>query len=264
MHGTLRKNIIVEADSMLAVVTGSSGDIGKNISKKLIRNNFKVVGIDCVNASFKNKNYRHIKFDLSTLISSNAIDAITEEILIALTHFKKYKINLLVNNAAVQNQGHLNEIKIEEWLNTFNVNLFAPFFLIQALLDKFDAKNGSVINISSIHSKLTKPRFISYATSKAGLSALTRNIAVDVGNKIRINAIEPAAIETKMLIDGFKNNSKENLLAEIKGCHPQKRIGNPDEISELVISIFSGNLKFLHGECISIDGGISSRLFDPE
>mgnify|MGYP001243415339 FL=1 len=264
MHGTLKKNILMEVNRMLAVVTGSSGDIGENICKKLIQNKFQVIGIDCINPSFKDDNYQHIKFDISTIISRSAIDKITDEIMISADYFKRNKINLLVNNAGVQNLGHLDEIEIDDWLNSFNVNLFAPFFLIQSLLNRFDSKNGSVINISSIHSKLTKPRFISYATSKAALSALTRNIAVDIGNKIRINAIEPAAIETKMLISGLKSSPEENLLSKIKDCHPQKRIGNPDEISELVLSIFSGNLKFLHGACISIDGGISSRLFDPE
>ena len=67
-----------------------------------------------------------------------------------------------------------------------------------------------------------------------------------------------------MLLDGFEGSQKANLLKKLKRVHPQNRIGNPNEIAELVLSIFSGDLKFLHGECISIDGGISSRLFDPE
>ncbi len=263
MPGISKENTFLRINkNMLAIVTGSSGDIGKAVSKKLIQNDFKVIGIDCCDASFKNKNYTHVKYDLGQLTKKEAVMEINKKISVASKSFKKNKINLLVNNAAIQSIGHLDEIEAEEWLNTFNVNLFAPFFLIQSLLKKFDTKNGSVINISSIHSRLTKPGFISYATSKAALSALTRNIAVDIGDKIRVNAIEPAAIETKMLIDGFKGMDEKDLLDKIKSFHPQNRIGHPDEIAELVLSISSGNLKFLHGESISIDGGISSRLFD--
>ena len=249
---------------MQAIVTGSSGERGNAICTKLINANFTVIGIDCNEASFEDNNYHHIKYDLGSLTSIEEMEKINLLITNALNSLKKNKISLLVNNAAVQNLGNINEIKINELQHTFNVNLFAPLFLIQLLMKKFDPDHGSVINISSIHAKLTKPRFIEYATSKAALSALTRNIAVDVGSKFRINAIEPAAIETKMLLDGFEGSQKANLLKKLKRVHPQNRIGNPNEIAELVLSIFSGDLKFLHGECISIDGGISSRLFDPE
>ena len=81
------------------------------------------------------------------------------------------------------------------------VNLVAPFFLTQGLIDILIASNGHVINMSSIHAKLTKTNFTCYATSKAALEALTRSLALELSAKgVSVNAIAPAAIATQMLL----------------------------------------------------------------
>jgi NAD(P)-dependent dehydrogenase (short-subunit alcohol dehydrogenase family) len=150
----------------------------------------------------------------------------------------------------------------DDWINTLEVNLLAPFFITKLLLTQLEQVKGCVINISSIHASLTKSNFVAYATSKSALSGLTRSMAVDLGKRIRINAIEPAAIETRMLRDGFKNNS--DRLKELELCHPVGEIGQVDDLSKLALAIASDELSFLHGTCIPFDGGIRSRLHDPE
>jgi NAD(P)-dependent dehydrogenase (short-subunit alcohol dehydrogenase family) len=120
---------------------------------------------------------------------------------------------------------------------------------------------GCVINISSIHARLTKPNFVAYATSKAALSGMTRAMAVDLGGRVRVNAIEPAAISTDMLKAGFKDHPEQ--YAALEQCHPLGRIGTPEEVAALALSIVDGELRFLHGACVGMDGGISARLHDP-
>ena len=78
---------------------------------------------------------------------------------------------------------------------------------------------------------------------------------------MRINCIEPASVETAMLLDGFKDFPGKKL--ELENYHPQKRISTPDEIAELVYIISSAGVRFLHGSCIDISGGIANRLHDP-
>jgi NAD(P)-dependent dehydrogenase (short-subunit alcohol dehydrogenase family) len=90
---------------------------------------------------------------------------------------------------------------------------------------------------------------------------MTRAMAVDLGSRIRVNAIEPAAIETDMLKAGFTEQPEK--FAELQACHPQGRIGKPEEVAALALSVASGELRFLHGACIGMDGGISGRLHDP-
>lgn len=170
-------------------------------------------------------------------------------------------LNVLINNAAVQVLGGVGSLSMADWNQTLNVNLLAPFALVQGLLLQLDAADGCVINVSSIHARLTKPNFVAYATSKAALSGMTRAMAVDLGARVRVNAIEPAAIETDMLKAGFAHQPEEYVI--LQGCHPQGRIGTPAEVASLALSIACGNLRFLHGTCIAMDGGISGRLHDP-
>jgi len=170
-------------------------------------------------------------------------------------------LHVLVNNAAVQVLGGVEDLTISDWYRTLDINVLVPFALTKGLLAQLDSAGGCVINISSIHARLTKAGFVAYATSKAALSGMTRAMAVDLGSRVRVNAIEPAAIETPMLEAGFEG--KPEQFVHLQASHPQGRIGTPEEVAALALSVASGELQFLHGACIGLDGGISGRLHDP-
>ena len=171
-------------------------------------------------------------------------------------------LDVLINNAAIQILGGADNLSREEWRQTLNVNVMAPFLLTQALLPELEAAKGSVINIGSIHAHLTKRNFVAYATSKAALAGMTRAMAVDLGPRVRINCIEPAAIETQMLTAGFEG--KPEHYAQLKSYHPQHRIGTAEEVARLALAISVDGMDFLQGSCIRLDGGIGGRLFDPD
>jgi NADP-dependent 3-hydroxy acid dehydrogenase YdfG len=170
-----------------------------------------------------------------------------------------YKLFAVINNAAEQLLNKTEELSYQDWQQTLNVNLTAPFLLIQGLLRELIAGQGSVINIGSIHQKLTKPRFVAYATSKAGLVGLTQSLAVDLAGKIRVNCISPAAVETPMLQAGFSNASDYQQLKDI---HPVGRIGFATVIAEMVYFLASEKAGFINGANIEIDGGIGHVLKD--
>ncbi len=171
-------------------------------------------------------------------------------------------LNVLINNAATQLLGGVESLTRADWRTTLDVNLMAPFLLSQALLPELEKGKGCIVNIGSIHARLTKKNFVAYATSKAALAGMTRAMAVDLGPRVRVNAIEPAAIETDMLMAGFEG--KPELYAQLEACHPQRRIGKPEEVANLALAIAEGQMNFMHGSCIGLDGGITGRLFDPE
>ena len=171
-------------------------------------------------------------------------------------------LHALINNAATQILGGTDSLTRQDWRQTLDVNLLAPFLLTQALLPELEAAKGCVVNIGSIHARLTKRNFVAYATSKAALSGMTRALAVDLGARVRINAIEPAAIETDMLKAGFAR--RPELYQQLENCHPQHRIGKPDEVAQLALAIVDGGMNFMHGACVGLDGGISARLYDPD
>jgi NAD(P)-dependent dehydrogenase (short-subunit alcohol dehydrogenase family) len=103
---------------------------------------------------------------------------------------------------------------------------------------------------------------VCYATSKAALVGLTRALAVDLGSRVRVNAINPAAVATPMLLDGFKG--KEALYAALGGMHPLGRIAEPAEIAQVALFLASRKAAFITGAAFDVDGGILSRLHDPD
>ena len=243
-----------------AIITGAAGGIGQALVKTFSENGYKIIAIDLLQMPENLSCEHYLQVDLEKTVNNEEyaknIFAQIQELV------GSDELNTLINNAAIQILGGVDSLTRQDWQTSLNTNLIAPFIWTQALLPQLEKANGSALNISSIHARLTKKNFVAYATSKAALSGLARSMAVDLGPRIRVNAIEPAAIDTEMLRAGFVN--KQAAFAELKYCHPVQDIGNPTEVAQLALAITSGSMKFLHGACISLDGGISSRLHDPE
>jgi len=170
-------------------------------------------------------------------------------------------LNALINNAAVQILADSTQLSRADWQQTLNVNLLAPFFLTQALLPELEHARGCVLNIGSIHARLTKRRFAAYATSKAALGALTRALALDLGGRVRVLNLEPAAIATDMLRAGFAADPEG--LAPLAAHHPSGSIGTPEDLARLALALVRAESPFFTGTTVGFDGGISGCLHDP-
>lgn len=246
-------------DRKWVLITGASGGIGRALVTSFIASGYNVIAADIVTSTYTEQNISALTLDLEQL----ALDSDYAE------KFKKQVnditsqrgITSLVNNAAVQPLNQVKEISRESWQSTMNVNVTGPLFLIQLMLDSLEANKGSVVNMSSIHASQTKPYFTEYATSKGALSCLTRNLAIELGSTVRINAIEPAAVDTPMLRAGF--NGKEKQFSALESFHPLGRIAKPKDIAELAVYLCSEQASFIHGECIKATGGIHTCLHDP-
>ena len=241
------------------LITGVTGGIGIVLARIFHEANYRVIGTDRFDNQTSFPFFSYISMDLERYAEDEAYAASKNR------EFRENidgQLDVLVNNAAIQILGGADSLTRENWHTTLGINLVAPFLLIQHFLPELEAVHGCVVNIGSIHSRLTKKNFVAYATSKAGLAGMTRALAVDLGPRVRVNTIEPAAIETQMLKIGFFNKSE--LYDQLESCHPQKCIGAPEEVARLALAIVEGGMTFLHGACIGLDGGISGRLHDPE
>lgn len=242
-----------------ALITGAAGGIGQAMVQEFAANGYTVIATDWVPAPEGLGAHHYLQADLARTVED---EAYAEEVFSQIkTWLGNAGLVALINNAAIQILGGAGILTRADWQQTLNVNLLAPFFWAQALLPELEAAKGSVVNISSIHARLTKKNFVAYATSKAALSGMTRAMAVDLGPRVRVNAIEPAAIETGMLKAGFA--AKAELYAQLEKCHPAGRIGQPAEVAKCAAAIVQGGMPFLHGACIALDGGISGCLSDP-
>ncbi len=236
-------------------ITGVLGGIGSALAKNFRSNGYYVYGVDR-REDFHGNCDRFLRFDINTYVKDAAyrirFTQLFEELIPGL--------DVLINNAAVQLLNRLEEIKLEDWQETMNVNITGPMLLSKLFLPKLEQSAGCIINIASIHQQLTKPGFISYATSKSALVGLTKAMAVDLEGRVRVNAISPAAIETEMLRAGFEGD--ESALDELRRIHPVKRIGYPEDVAKLALFLASENNGFIHGANFLLDGGISSVLKD--
>lgn len=236
------------------IITGAAGGIGQALCRVFKNAGYYVIGID-------KKNVEHadaaLVADLNEFAQSEDYKkTVLEEI---HKHLKDKKLKGLINNAAVQMLNPTDLLTLEAWQTTLNVNVTAPFLLIQGLLRDLEQNRGSVVNIGSIHAQLTKPRFAAYATSKAALVGLTKSLSVDLAGRVRVNAISPAAIETPMLKAGFAD---ENAYQQLNAIHPLGRIGTADEVAQTALFLISDKAHFINGANLQLDGGISSVLKD--
>lgn len=236
-------------------ITGVLGGIGSALARGFRENGYYVYGVD-MREDFNGHCDRFLRFDLNQFVKDAAyrikFTQVFDEI---MPH-----LDVLINNAAVQKLDALENIKLDDWQETLNVNLTGPMLLSKIFLARLEKSNGCIINIASIHQQLTKPGFVSYATSKSALVGLTKAMAVDLAGRVRVNSISPAAIETAMLRAGF--NDDETALDELRKIHPVQRIGYPADVAKLALFLASQNTGFVHGANFLLDGGMSSVLKD--
>lgn len=249
-----------EKNRNVVVITGSSGDIGSAIAAAFSGKKYFVLGID-KEQNPGTKTDIFIRQDLQLLAES-------EE---ARTKFRKKldsaidgkALLAIINNAAVQITGAISETNAEDFTKTLLINTVAPFILVQFCLDRLKESRGHVINIGSVHAQVSKPGFAAYATSKAALTGLTRSLAIELGKSgVKVNCIQPGAIDTGMLMAGFENNPAGP--EELQKYIPVGHIGRPEDIAALALFLVEQKNCYLSGATIPVDGGISSRLHDPD
>lgn len=241
----------------VAIITGASGGIGTTLCSAFKQVGYHVIATDlsCPEAGDDN-----LEIDLANLVRSDSYRDSKIKQLDAL--LKGKSLHALINNAAWQKVAPLGDLAIRDFSQSLDVNVSAPFVLAKELMKYLRRVNGSIINMATIHARLTKPEFVAYATSKTALIGLTQSLAVEVGKEVRVNAIAPAAIRTQMLEAGFAG--REEAFSQLESFHPVGKIGEPRDIAKLAVFLASNeHAGFINGAVIPVDGGIGARLHDP-
>jgi len=167
------------------------------------------------------------------------------------------KVDILVNNAGICQFKPFLELTEEEWDRTIDINLKGYFFCSQAVAKEMvKQKSGTIVNIASVamgQVGVGFPTLTHYSASKGGIVAMTETLAIELAPyNIRVNAIAPGTIDTPM-IDPLKTDPErlETTLARI----PLRRIGKPEEVSNLVLFLASDESSYITGSTVIIDGG---------
>ena len=165
------------------------------------------------------------------------------------------ELHALVNNAAIspktEGGGRLGSIDtdIDTWSHVFRVNFFAPIMMARGLIDELKAAKGSVVNVTSIAGSRVHPfAGAAYATSKAALASLTREMASDFGRiGVRVNSIAPGEIDTAILSPGTERIVDQQI--------PLHRLGTPDEVAKIIYVLCTETSSYVNGAEIHINGG---------
>ena len=163
-------------------------------------------------------------------------------------------VDILVNNAGITKDKLMLKLTEEDFEQVLKVNLVGAFNMTQAVLKPMSkARQGAVINVSSVVGLIGNVGQANYAASKAGLIGFTKSVAREVAARnVRVNAIAPGMIESDMT-DVLSDKVKEATLAQI----PMKRFGNTNEVAE--VAAFLARQEYLTGQVIAIDGGLTMR-----
>ena len=246
----------------VAIVTGSSKGIGKAIALSFAKSKeYSAIIINSRNVEEARQVSKGIK---SLGCNSVAIEAdVSKEHdctrLIRETVKRFGRIDVLVNNAGIQEDLPLTEINLEEWYKIIGVDLTGPFICsreaVKHMKRQRNPKGGCIINISSVHQAIPKPHYVPYATSKAGIEMMTKTMALELAkDNIRANIVAPGAIDTDMNIELRENKAElEDVLKRI----PLGRVANADEVANVVEFLASDKASYVTGASYFVDGGMT-------
>ena len=203
--------------------------------------------------------------DLYESISVDLADPAAPQAVIDQVIRQSGRLDVLVNNAGIMQEASVEDMPLEDWMQTININLTAPFLMIKAALPHLRLTKGAIVNTGSIEGLGSNPKHAAYGASKAGLHGLTKSVAVDHGDDgIRCNAVAPGWIDTDLNIDYIE--SMEDPAAfrrDIGKIHPLGRTGKPQEVASLIAFLASPDASFITGQVYTIDGGRMTKLSLP-
>ena len=239
------------SEQKVILLTGASRGIGHATVRKFSEENWRV--ITCSRQAFDPKcpwpggEDNHVQVDLSN--PNNTLEAIDE-----VKKRLSGKLHALVNNAGISPKGENGErldtlgTDLSVWGKVFHVNFFASVILARGLKEELLKAKGAIVNVTSIAGSRVHPfAGAAYATSKAALGALTREMSKDFGPLgVRVNAIAPGEVKTAILSEGT-----DKIVADI----PMKRLGLPEEVADTIFYLCSKEASYVSGAEIEINGG---------
>lgn len=236
------------------VVTGGSSGIGLSIVKLFEQNNYHVFNLDLSPSSFG-------EFCHCDVTDVNQVTSIINNIT------KHQTIDVLVSNAGIHFSANIENTSEADFDKVFNINVKGAYAAVKAVLPNMKANNnGAIILMSSDQALVAKNNSFAYNLSKAALASMAKTTALDYAAfNIRANAVCPGTIETPLYhhaIDNYCQKSGENkteVHQEEEKLQPLNRLGQPEEVAELVFFLASDKAKFITGSLQVIDGGYTTQ-----
>lgn len=247
----------------VAIVTGASKGIGWGVTTVFAQEKAKVVVVarsakagESTAEEIRNKGGDAI-FVLCDVSDEEQVKAMVQKTLSTYG-----RIDLLVNNAGIGTYKPVLETTSEEWDRCLAINLKGIFLCSKYVIPHMQSLGkGVIINMSSVHAHATVGEVAPYVASKGGITALTRNMAIDYGPTIRVNSIAPGWVLTPLIEDIFNSYPDPTKQRElIEKRQVMKRIGTPEDIGYAAVFLASDEASFITGTQLFVDGGLTAQL----
>lgn len=233
----------------ITLITGATRGIGKAISNGLLLENHKIINISklgIIPIEFDKKNFLSYKCDISNIKETHSL---------IKNIINEHKIDNIILNSGITKDKLFHKMNLEEWTDVLNTNLLSVYGVLNPVINQMrDNNKGNVIFISSINAHRGVIGQTNYSSSKSGLIAFNRCLALENTHKnIKCNVISPGYIETEMI-----QNIKEDIRNNIKNSIPVNRFGQPEEILHIVKLLLSDN-NYFQGANFDINEGLFIR-----
>lgn len=246
-------------NSAVCVVTGAAGGIGAVVARELVNQGASVVLLDldlskCTELAANLSEQSGVQI---TALACDISDPHSVRQAAAQVQERYGRCDILINNASVLRPASLENITLEQWNQVLSVNLSGYLLCAQAFGQQMLAQgSGSIVNIASIAAHSPQPWSGAYSTAKAGVAMLSRQFAVEWGDRgVRSNAICPGLIRTPLSAAFYADPEIERQRSAMTAS---RRIGEPQDIADAVLFLASARSSYINGTELVVDGGFES------
>jgi NAD(P)-dependent dehydrogenase (short-subunit alcohol dehydrogenase family) len=246
----------------IAVVTGAANGIGAATTHRLHQEGARVALLDVDQAGGKAlADQLGAERALFITCDVTSEDQVAAAVGATIDHFGR--VDVLVNNAGVNAYFDAETMTLQEWEGFFALDLRACWLCSKHVLPHLRRqRQGVIVNVASIHARLTVKGMFPYAAAKSGILGLTRSLALDYGSQgIRVVAVSPGWTRTRLVEEALAQQpDPQAARAQALAMHPLGRIAEPEEIAAVVTFAASEDASYITGVTIAVDGGLSARF----
>lgn len=248
-----------DLQNKVVVITGAATGLGKAMAERFGKEKARVV----LNYHSEKKDYQDIIQTIEAAGGKAAAiqgDVTKEDDVKKLLQFAVDTfgtIDVMINNAGIENEVPSEKLTLEDWQKVIDVNLTGMFLASRDAISYMLEHNikGNVINMSSVHDRIPWPRFVHYAASKGGVKMMTETLALEYAPKgIRVNNISPGAIDTPINAEKFDD---PKATQEVIDLIPMGYIGKPEQIAACAVWLASEESSYVTGMTLYADGGMT-------